>query len=935
MAITALPDSTIHLLGSAQALTTPTSLVKELVDNALDAKATSVDILISPNTIDKIEVRDNGHGIPPADLESLGKRGHTSKLRSFDELKSIGGVSLGFRGEALASAVQLGLVSVTTRTEGEPVATTVQLKAPGGIASRNRTSHPVGTKVSVTKFLYNLPVRKQTSEKESAKTLRKIKDLLQSYAFARPKVRFCLKVANGGKGSWSFTPRPNDGMKEAASQIIGRDAAAQCIERSLSFSERSSRAELSSADEGSDQDQASDLHSSAFDRFTVEVFIPKPKATSIGHGQYISIDSRPVSHDKGTMRKIVSVYKYYAKCSVLEVEEKLKDPFLRLNIKCPVSSYDPNVEPAKDDVIFQNESLVLESIEQLFKDAYGTPTAPPVTTIRQGLGVESDNFELLMSRNKKTEDLPLSGDLDPVQTMKAILPEHASVADDLPEPEEGRVLLFLSDESAEEPESSEGRKWSVDMSKDYSEDVEGLQRPNRSSQSSRNIQDSIPDIPASPGNSLNPWTISKMTAPLRPWNAVTPLSADPILLNTTPQSAVTCLPTPQHSSDPISADAESFLLVGTAPPRHMINRGDNPTLDLPAVNSSSCEPQRGSVDLILLPTAIPSPTVAESDDGLLPGDDMEISRRKNDFNSARNILEGPMQTFFHQSGPRKSKGANKSFVPPTRVVDCVMPRDGLRQTTLTGGTTYPTPAQNDGRAISVELEPNTELAWAMDFERRKEDATRQRRKEILAARAEAQAEAVAETSAPVLRRQRQENKNASRTEIDHTDDAVRSSPHKNRYNAAIADLESGHQAPRSADAAKPFLKTSLPDGDPRAYLMRRQKSMLPAVQGGPLKPMRAKSTRLPLERIPEAQNIHNLMLRYPVDISAVQNSLHKFTSHDAYVNHGSQYKGLPMNASEAKSAESRIRAVVEKWKEMYPERTDEMEYKLENLLQVK
>jgi len=63
MAITALPDSTIHLLNSAQILTTPVSLVKELVDNALDAKATSIDVVISPNTLDKIEVRDNGYGI--------------------------------------------------------------------------------------------------------------------------------------------------------------------------------------------------------------------------------------------------------------------------------------------------------------------------------------------------------------------------------------------------------------------------------------------------------------------------------------------------------------------------------------------------------------------------------------------------------------------------------------------------------------------------------------------------------------------------------------------------------------------------------------------------------------------------------------------------------------------------------------------------------
>src|SRR6266536_1233101 len=144
MAITPLPEETIHLLGSAQALTTPLSLVKELIDNALDAKATSVDILISANTLDKIEVRDNGHGIPEEDLDALGRRGHTSKLRSFEELRTIGGVSLGFRGEALASAVQLGEVSVTTRTVSDPVATTVKLKALGGIGQRTRTSHAVG-----------------------------------------------------------------------------------------------------------------------------------------------------------------------------------------------------------------------------------------------------------------------------------------------------------------------------------------------------------------------------------------------------------------------------------------------------------------------------------------------------------------------------------------------------------------------------------------------------------------------------------------------------------------------------------------------------------------------------------------------------------------------------------------------------------------------
>lgn len=909
MAITALPDSTVHLLGSAQALTTPTSLVKELVDNALDAKATFVDILISQNTLDKIEVRDNGHGIPQVDLDALGRRGHTSKLRSFDELKSIGGVSLGFRGEALASAVQLGMVSVTTRTEGADVATTVQLQAPGGIASQSRTSHPVGTKVSVTKFLYNLPVRKQTAEKESAKTLRKIKELLQSYALARPKVRFGLKVANGGKGSWSFTPRPNDKMKEAASQIIGRDAAAQCIERSLSFSEKSSRVELRNDSDVSDPAQASEPQCPESDEFVVEAFIPKPKATSIGHGQYISIDSRPVAHDKGTMRKLISIYKLYAKGSILEGEEKWKDPFLRLNIKCPVSSYDPNVEPAKDDVIFQNESLVLESIEQLFKEVYGAP-APSVTTTPQTRGVKSDDFELLLSRNRNTEELPMSGDhVDSLDTMDDILPEQISI------PNEENELkrcgdVPIRDESTREPEHSDGRKWSVDMSKDYSEDVEDFQRPNRVSSNCRQTQQPVLDIPAGPGNSLNPWMIAKMTAPLRSRNIVAPTaSLDPNLPNSVSQLPPTYLPTPQHSSDPISANAETLLPINTALPRHMVNRDITPTLVAPVAHSSLHANQA------FIPMA--NSMRAGSDGGLLPGDDSEVSRRRNDFESAGNIFDGPMQRFPRQGGQKKSRGINKPFVAPTRVVNDSIPQDGLRQTTLTGGTSHPAAARIDRAAISAEPDHNFELEWAMDFERRKEDATRQRRKEILAARAEAQAEAQADTeaemSAPIIRRRILKEQDISRTEEGHTDQVVRSSPHKNRYNAAIADLETSQPGPRGNDAAKPFLKTSLPDGDPRAYLMRRQKSMQPSVQGGPLRPMRAKTTRLPLERIPEAQNMHKSMMRYPVHIDAVRNALQKLASHDKYIAKGSQFKGLQMNVSEVKLAEGRIQAVVEKW----------------------
>lgn len=79
MSIQALPESTTRRLGAGQALPSPVALVKELLDNAIDARATSIEVLLTTNTLDKIVVRDNGTGIRADDLDQVGKRGHTSK----------------------------------------------------------------------------------------------------------------------------------------------------------------------------------------------------------------------------------------------------------------------------------------------------------------------------------------------------------------------------------------------------------------------------------------------------------------------------------------------------------------------------------------------------------------------------------------------------------------------------------------------------------------------------------------------------------------------------------------------------------------------------------------------------------------------------------------------------------------------------------------
>ena len=134
MPIERLPQTTIHTVASSQVLTDPRSVVKELVDNSLDAHASAIFVEISLNTIDIIQVRDNGHGIFPDDRGLVGRKHCTSKIRSLDDLEIIGGNSLGFRGEALASAAEMsGSMVVSTRIEGEVTGVSLTIGRKGEI----------------------------------------------------------------------------------------------------------------------------------------------------------------------------------------------------------------------------------------------------------------------------------------------------------------------------------------------------------------------------------------------------------------------------------------------------------------------------------------------------------------------------------------------------------------------------------------------------------------------------------------------------------------------------------------------------------------------------------------------------------------------------------------------------------------------------------
>ncbi len=331
MPIAALAERDIRLLGPPSVITTPVALVKELVENAIDAEATSIEVAVTADTVERIEVRDNGHGIHADDYDALGRRGHTSKIRSLDELKCLGGKSLGFRGEALASANALGQVSITTRTATDPVATTLLLSGRGGgVVTRSPTSAPVGTSVAISDVFSHMPVRQKCSVKDSHKTIADVKQLLSAYALARPNLKMAFKVLNSTQPSWSYSPRKDATVREAVLQLFGVDTASQCQEENITAR---IPGPVSQPLVEEDNDEITE------DRYLeIKAMLPRRDVatqSAKARGAFFSVDSRPVSGARGTMKKLLSIFRtHFARSATSSNRPPPRDPFIYLDIRC-------------------------------------------------------------------------------------------------------------------------------------------------------------------------------------------------------------------------------------------------------------------------------------------------------------------------------------------------------------------------------------------------------------------------------------------------------------------------------------------------------------------------------------------------------------------------------------------------------------------------
>ena len=315
--IQVLDPHVADLIAAGEVVERPASVVKELVENAIDAGATSVTVEIQKGGMSLIRVADNGSGIPWEDCETAFLRHATSKLRTSEDLAAIG--TLGFRGEALAAISAVSRVELFTRTPREDLGTALSIEG-GLVMAKDQAGCPLGTTLVVRDLFYNTPARLKFMKRDAAEGAA-VFALVQKLALSHPEV--ALKFIRDGKQELLS---PGDGkLKSAMYAVFGRDIA-------LGFTPVRSEAE----------------------EVTVSGFVSLPACCRGTRSyQHFFVNGRQVK----SRLLMTALEKAYENQKMVG-----KFPGCVLQIDIKPSTVDVNVHPAKTEVKFLYERKVFDGV---------------------------------------------------------------------------------------------------------------------------------------------------------------------------------------------------------------------------------------------------------------------------------------------------------------------------------------------------------------------------------------------------------------------------------------------------------------------------------------------------------------------------------------------------------------------------------------------
>ncbi|EKM56943.1 uncharacterized protein PHACADRAFT_119030 [Phanerochaete carnosa HHB-10118-sp] len=331
-----LEEAVINRIAAGEIIHRPSSALKELLENSLDAKATSIKVSVEDGGMKLLQIQDNGCGIWKADLPILAERFTTSKITSFQDLERL--TTYGFRGEALASVSYVSQLSVVTKTKSDTCAWKAAY-IDGKLASKDGSpTEPKacagndGTIITVENLFYNTPTR-LSALRGSSEEYSRILDVVTKYAVHNPHVSFTCKKS--GSASPDITTPSGSSVKQAIGQLYGQTIAKELLET-----------RISSAGDGV-------IRVDEEEPWSAEVFFTSPNYQAKKMVFLLFITHRLVESSR-IKKALETIY--------TGILPKGAFPFVYLSLQIDSRSVDVNVHPTKREVHFLDEEQITQKI---------------------------------------------------------------------------------------------------------------------------------------------------------------------------------------------------------------------------------------------------------------------------------------------------------------------------------------------------------------------------------------------------------------------------------------------------------------------------------------------------------------------------------------------------------------------------------------------
>ena len=356
MTIKVLSEQLASQIAAGEVVERPSSVVKELVENALDAGATTINIDVRAGGRDLVQVADDGAGITAEDIEKAFLRHATSKLENIDDLEAI--PTLGFRGEALSAIAAVSRLTIVSRAETEETGTRLVLEG-GKKNSRETVGAPQGTVIAVENLFYNVPARLKFLKSISTEK-RLVDEFVTRYALAYPHVRFRLAHDN----RIAFQTNGSGDVKEVLLAIYGPDVARQLL--AIDEPDFEKKDEREGADAGrqivvSGTIGPPNLHWT--NRSRISLFV---------NGRWI--------RDKNLTYAVIQAYHTLLPTG--------RYPLGIIFITLPFEQVDVNVHPAKTEVRFRSSNKVFGAVQRVVRQTLIAQS--PVRSMSAWAGNEGD-----------------------------------------------------------------------------------------------------------------------------------------------------------------------------------------------------------------------------------------------------------------------------------------------------------------------------------------------------------------------------------------------------------------------------------------------------------------------------------------------------------------------------------------------------------------